>query len=979
MKPNLYPHRTALALAAAFVLLLASSAQAALVHRYSFNEAGGTTVEDSVGTADGIIKGNGAYFDGTNLQLPGQSNSADPAETIGGYVDLPNGIIRVLTNATFETWVTWWGSSAWERIFDLGTSGGGEDISDGNGNYLFLSPAGASFLRFAIRDPATQIEHVQLTDSAALAYGTETCVTVTYDANNNVCRLFTNGLLAVVGTAVTPLNTINDVNNWLGRSQWGDAMFQGGYNEFRIYDHALNPVEVAASYVAGVTTPNSNPSVLGDVQAVHLTVLQTSMTADDEQGTSATADFAQKTGVSLASVPDATYSSSNPNVVTIDSKGLIKAVEGGAADVTLTYGGKTDTVGITVTPRQTGIAVAGTLHVDLRAPDASGDPTVWQNRTGLGDFYAGYPTENPGTPAYVADVQGTGLPGVQFDGGFAYVGPLAPADITGISDRSIEVWAYNPALADEETLVAWSHRGFGLQNMSFNYGANATWGAVGHWDADVGWNGSPAPAMWHYLVYTYDGAVVRVYADGVFKNQRTVALNTFPDDPIRLGAQANTSASDFDFGQALSGFLSTVRVHGGTLSANDIKNNYLYGAELTPPGDLLAIDLTLDADTLIGAGTTAQGTVKADYANRKYLYVTQLSTFASSKPEVATVDTNGTVVAVGLGSTDITASYGGKSATKSLQVLLVPPPKLAHRYSFGESPSATTVTDSIGSANGVVKGNGATFDGQGKLTLPGGGSSAADPATIAGYVDLPNGIISRLVDTTIEAWVTWNGPESSWWQRIFDFGTSAGGEDVSDGNGAYLYASPQNSGGRARFAVRDPLTGIEPVVLDWTQRYPIGTEVHIALVYDQRNNTSLFYSNAVQAASGPASVPLKSINDVNNWLGRSQWGDDMFSGTYNEFRIWDGALAASDIAASYAAGPDALPGTEKPSVTIILAPTGVTIGWPSATTGYTLESKVSLDPGSWTTVDTSGAVEQGGQMVITLPIEGTSKYYRLKK
>ena len=41
------------------------------------------------------------------------------------------------------------------------------------------------------------------------------------------------------------------------------------------------------------------------------------------------------------------------------------------------------------------------------------------------------------------------------------------------------------------------------------------------------------------------------------------------------------------------------------------------------------------------------------------------------------------------------------------------------------------------------------------------------------YVDLPDGIASVLgANATFETWTTWNGPESGWWQRIFDLGTS---------------------------------------------------------------------------------------------------------------------------------------------------------------------------------------------------------------
>ena len=99
---------------------MGASAKANLVHRYSFGEApGSTTVKDSVGTADGALVGTGDFTGDGKLNLTG----------VDGYVDLPNGIISSLTNATFETWITWNSARTWERIFDLGSSTGGEDVS----------------------------------------------------------------------------------------------------------------------------------------------------------------------------------------------------------------------------------------------------------------------------------------------------------------------------------------------------------------------------------------------------------------------------------------------------------------------------------------------------------------------------------------------------------------------------------------------------------------------------------------------------------------------------------------------------------------------------------------------------------------------------------------------------------------------------------------------------------------------------------
>ena len=132
---------------------------------------------------------------------------------------------------------------------------------------------------------------------------------------------------------------------------------------------------------------------------------------------------------------------------------------------------------------------AGTLYVDLRATNSSAGGAVWLNEAG--GFGAGVNFTNVGAPTLVSDVNNTAVPGVFFNGAAAYTGPRTVPDLDGASDRTIEVWALNPAIADEETLVSWAHRGGNPDgsNLSFNYGSNLGFGAVGQWGGswDVGW------------------------------------------------------------------------------------------------------------------------------------------------------------------------------------------------------------------------------------------------------------------------------------------------------------------------------------------------------------------------------------------------------------------------------------------------------------------------------------------------------------
>jgi hypothetical protein len=124
-------------------------------------------------------------------------------------------------------------------------------------------------------------------------------------------------------------------------------------------------------------------------------------------------------------------------------------------------------------------------------------PAVWSNQVAFGNF------ARVGGPVFVANVGGTGLGGVSFNGsGDAFQGPNTVSDLDGGSDRTIEVWAYNPALANEETMVSWGHRNSQRRNLGFNFGSNSGFGAATHFGDDLGWGTSPTANAWHHLVFT---------------------------------------------------------------------------------------------------------------------------------------------------------------------------------------------------------------------------------------------------------------------------------------------------------------------------------------------------------------------------------------------------------------------------------------------------------------------------------------------
>jgi Concanavalin A-like lectin/glucanases superfamily len=256
--------------------IAAGDAGAALTHRYSFT----SSANDSIGGANGnVVDPLGiSYFAGGNLNLTennGELSNQAPFSS-GAYVNLPNGIISALgTTGTFEFWLNIETNRNWAEIFSFGQSRvdtGGEDISAGFGKYIALIPdtgdAADTFRVEAIQFPDGSPAFdpfgnspVNAANGAVLTTGVEHHIVSVFDSTDTQGGLNPNGTMynyldgGLVGTAPLyagfTLGSLPDINNWLGRSQWGDPLFDGSFNEFRIYSNALTGGQVSANFAAG--------------------------------------------------------------------------------------------------------------------------------------------------------------------------------------------------------------------------------------------------------------------------------------------------------------------------------------------------------------------------------------------------------------------------------------------------------------------------------------------------------------------------------------------------------------------------------------------------------------------------------------------------------------------------------------------------------------------------------------------------------
>lgn len=267
-------------------ILGALSAQASLTNRWSFNNAAGaanygTTLTDSVGGLVATVKGNASTFSGTSLTLTGTTTGNRSRNFISGYVDLPNGIISSKTNLSVEIWATPLSAQNYERLFDFGrttaTTGFGAGSVAGEINDIVGTTPGATtasdnlMLSFCIGTNLNQQRMEAILDggnvstantAAATTAGTQYHYVFTfedgvgvYGAAGGRMSWYRNGALIGSSDVNFHLASIEDVNNWLGRSMWStDNNTNAAYNEVRIYDHALTALEISANLAAGPDT-----------------------------------------------------------------------------------------------------------------------------------------------------------------------------------------------------------------------------------------------------------------------------------------------------------------------------------------------------------------------------------------------------------------------------------------------------------------------------------------------------------------------------------------------------------------------------------------------------------------------------------------------------------------------------------------------------------------------------------------------------
>jgi uncharacterized protein YjdB len=952
-------------------LTRAANAQT-LQHEWSFNEAGGTTAVDSVSSSNITLLG-GTTLGGGVLNLPGGA---------GNYAQFPNGILSTYSNSiTIETWLTDNGGQTWARAWSFGGSTAGPNNGFTHANYIDLIPSAGNSGGFW-----TEFNHNGNTDAifqTPLPTGLEQYAVVVYDAPKQTARLYLNGVqvATAAGIAFHPSDLGFTYNNFLGLDQYNDSVFNGTFDEMRIWDAPVSQRYLSASAIAGpgVIINNLTPTTASLTAGPNVTVTGT------EQAV-VTVQLPQTGTANLLATADATnWVSSNPNVLTVSSSGVVYGVAPGTATASATISG---------------------------IPVASGNITVgsqvlqheWSfNETGgatAADTVGGADLSLLGSSSLGGGV--LTLPGgagnyAQFPNGILSSNFSITIE-TWLTDNGGQTWAR-----------VWSFGGgtAGPNNNKIgnNYidlipkagGVTGLWtefkaGGVTEDVVDVG--NVPLPTgSEKYIAMTYDASkqTCLMYSNGVL-----VAIGTnITITPASLGYTYNNYLGNDQYNDPIfNGTYDEMRIWDGAMS-----QVYLLESAAAGPGVVITNttpqSIAVSAGANLAASQTEPATVTGIFNQVSGVGLTVVATnWTSSNPTVLTVNSNGLISALNDGTATVSATVNGVSATSPPITVLGGPPTITQsftnqtavvgdhvtfsaqatggglnfQWSFNSNPilNATnssllltnvalsqagiyslSISNSVGHTNlsatltvvPPILQHEWTFNEEGgttavdsisssNITLLGGTSLGGGALNLPGgagnYAQFPNGIVSSYSNSiTIETWFTDNAGLT--WARPWSIGGGTTGPNTDFSHANYIDLIPHAGAGGGfwtEFNHNGNTDAIDPIPI------PTGVEEYALVTYEVWSHTVRLYLNGVQVAT--ATNVNFSPSDMgftyNNFLGLDQYNDAIFNGTIDEMRIWNGAVTPLYALVSATAGPGTVVTSMTPSAFNIAVTTGTVVG-----------------------------------------------------
>jgi autotransporter-associated beta strand protein len=248
---------------------------------------------------------------------------------------------------------------------------------------------------------------------------------------------------------------------------------------------------------------------------------------------------------------------------------------------------------------------------------------------------------------------------------------LPPGLITGYNSVSMEFWATIWKTTDDGGAWNWL-AGFGNQNTRLIVVDKSGAGNDSRMTIQTGGservaggaprldNGVPVHIV---AVWNADQNVQQLYENG-----KLVAVNSTPIDLSNISDDLNVLGRGFYGDPNPHCSIDEFRIWNGPLTPLQISVNDGLGADVvnTNPGAFLNLSSVSVPSTML-VGSSRQATALATFANvANVVFNSQVTNWVSSSPSVATVDGSGLVTAVGAGTTTISATAQGSTATSAL-------------------------------------------------------------------------------------------------------------------------------------------------------------------------------------------------------------------------------------------------------------------------------------------------------------------------
>ncbi len=539
--------------------------------------------------------------------------------------------------------------------------------------------------------------------------------------------------------------------------------------------------------------------------------------------------------------------------------------------------------------------------------------------------------------------------------------PMAPL-LTGNQPQTVSVWFHQVEQANKG-MVAYGGDGEGHRFEALVHSG----GAAGHfWGAGFDTiAGAPiyTPGQWHHLVLTYDGATLRTYLDGQPGNQASLALDIF-EGTLHLGS--GEPDGGFPAFAHFNGLIDDVGLWIRALSASEVKALFDAGSE--------GKDLTQ----------------------------------AASPPQVAvTSPVSGVVVAAGESISITAAATVGGSATISnveffsgaekIGEASAPPFQIVLSHlTPGRYRITAKATDSLGYSEvsdivhifvphsgsiseGLVGHYRLDGNGQDSSTGLRHGSEIGTPAYVTGQIGQAielNGLDQRLdaPDPGLHGSIPQS--VSIWFQQseATNKGILAYGDDL-DGHRFEMILFNGVVAGHFWGTGFDTTVGAPP--------YAVGQWHHFVLTYDGylvRSYLDGEFGNEKEIPLDLLEGPLHIGSGEPDGLFTAY---AHFAGLVDDVGLWNRELNPEEIVAIYRAGRagrdlSSAEVTEDVSLTLSQSGDSLLISWPD-TPGFVLETAGSLNPPIAWTGASAVPVLQDGINQVTISLDGTTQFYRLKK